>query len=84
VQLRARSRKVAALLLVVQEPRQHRLHRCNANRILQAMECGCETQGAFEIISIERRRIAVRRERPLPQVWVCVDQNLSPNLYRVN
>jgi hypothetical protein len=38
------------------------------------MESGCETQGAFEIISIERRRIAVRRERPLPQMWVCVGQ----------
>jgi hypothetical protein len=74
VQLCARSRKAAALLLVVQERHQHGLHRCNAIRFLQAMESGCETQGAFEIISIERRRIAVRRERPLPQVWVCVGQ----------
>jgi hypothetical protein len=74
VQLCARSRKAAALLLVVQERHQHRLHRCNTIRFLQAMESGCETQGAFEIISIERRRIAVRRERPLPQMWVCVGQ----------
>ena len=53
MQFCARSRKAAALLLVVQESRQHQLQRCNAVRILQAMKSGCEIKGAFEFINPE-------------------------------
>lgn len=76
MQFRARSRKAADLLLVDQEPRQHRLQCCNMVRILQAMENECELRCAFEIISTKRRRIAASGAAA-PAVWVCMGQKSS-------